>query len=302
MAAETSTSPPPVEGQAASSTVTTQALAEAGEGFLQPADLGGVARVEHAANLAFLNAQGHCEGSVGQPLLSQGLVEGRLGGQDCAGDGRRSAPGWAWRRNVLAPRNATRQRFLQAIGGFRDRLGERVAVRERLVEVREGDRETAFALPVEVDGVAVSGCHDRDSLEVVRVDAELLAHAAEGAGLEGLPAILHQGVTIAEIEGAVTALAPRAVEPDRDPVPARQLPHPRHEFAPVHGRSIAQKCTNGQGPFRAILCDLVKAGGPAGARAGGAVRMSPSNSGAAIPRKPGERPDLSQRHPRRESP
>lgn len=49
----------------------------------------------------------------------------------------------------------------------------------------------------------------RNSLKVVRVDAELPAHAAERAGLERLPAVLHYGVPA--IEGAVAALAPRPV-------------------------------------------------------------------------------------------
>ena len=226
-----------------------------------------MARVEHAANLAFLDAQGRREGGVGQPLFAQGLVERCLGGQDRAGDGRRPAPGRAWRWNVLTPCDAAGERFLQAVCGFCDRFGERVAVRERLVEVGKCDRKAPVALLVEVDGVAVPDGHDRNSLEVAWVDAELLAHAEKCAGLEGFPAVLHHGVAVAVVEGAVAPLAPRAVESDGNPVPARQLSCPRYELAPVHGRSIAQKCTNGQGPSRAVLCDLVKAGGPASGRA-----------------------------------
>ena len=114
-----------------------QALLESGEGFFKPADLGGVAGIEHAANLALLNTHGRREAAVGQLLFAQGLVERRLGGQDRAGNRRGPAPGRARRRDFLPPRNAARERFLQAVRGFRDRLGECVAVRERLVEVRK---------------------------------------------------------------------------------------------------------------------------------------------------------------------
>ena len=51
----------------------------------------------------------------------------------------------------------------------------------------------------------------------------------------------HHGMAVAVIEGAVAALAPRAVESDRDPVPARQLSHPRYEFTPIHGRHSRTK-------------------------------------------------------------
>ena len=108
--------------------MTTRRLRKRGQGFLKPADLGGMAGVEHAADFAFLDAHGRREGAVGQPLFAQGLVESRLGGQDRAGNRRRPAPGRARRRYLLAPRDTARERFLQAVRGFRDRLGERVAV------------------------------------------------------------------------------------------------------------------------------------------------------------------------------
>ena len=58
---------------------------------------------------------------------------------------------------------------------------------------------------MEVDGVAVSSCHDQGSLKVVRVDAELFAHAEKGAGFEGLLAVFHHGAAVAVIQGAVVA-------------------------------------------------------------------------------------------------